>query len=311
MTGIAERWASLGGNVRGALWILLAAFLMSAQSTIIKSLGATMDSLEIVFFRGLFGILLILPFLTRMGWIRLSTRRPWLHLARSAAGVASMGCGFYAFTKLSLADATAIGFTMPLFMIVLAASTLGEVVGWRRWTATMIGFAGVLVVVRPGMATFQMASLIALVGAFSHAVVGVVLKKLATTETMVSIMFYFSLTGTLVFLVPAILVWTAPSWSELGLLAVMTALGMSSQAAFFQACRVGEMTAVTPFDYSRLIFAVAFGYLLFDELPDAWTAGGAAIIVASTLFIAHREARLARLAAAREAPPVRPLSSAA
>ncbi len=306
MTVIAQRWASLGGNVRGAVWILLAAFLMSAQSTIIKSLGTTMDSLEIVFFRGLFGVALILPFLTPIGWIHVSTRRPKLHLARSIAGVVAMGCGFYAFTKLSLADATAIAFTMPLFMIVLAVSTLAEVVGWRRWTATLIGFAGVLVVVRPGMATFQAASLIALVGALSHAVVGVLLKKLASTETIASIMFYFSVTGTVVFLVPAILVWTTPSWSELGLLALMSALGMSSQAAFFQACRVGEMTAVTPFDYSRLIFAVAFGYLLFDELPDAWTAGGAAIIVASTLFIARREARLARRAATREDAPPEP-----
>ncbi|MCZ6523594.1 MAG: DMT family transporter [Alphaproteobacteria bacterium] len=304
MTVIAQRWAGLGGNVRGAVWILLAAFLMSAQSTLIKSLGTTMDSLEIVFFRGLFGVALILPFLTPIGWIHLSTRRPKLHLARAIAGVIAMGCGFYAFTKLSLADATAIAFTMPLFMIVLAVTALAEVVGWRRWTATLIGFAGVLVVVRPGMAGFQAASLIALVGSFSHAVVGVLLKKLASTETMASIMFYFSVTGTVVFLVPALLVWTTPSWSELGFLAVMSALGMSSQAAFFQACRVGEMTAVTPFDYSRLIFAVAFGYLLFDELPDAWTAGGAAIIVASTLFIARREARLARRAATRaEAPP--------
>jgi len=304
MTALAERWAGLGGNLKGALWILLAAFLMSAQSTIIKALGATMDSLEIVFFRGLFGVVLILPFLTRMGWIRLSTRRPKLHLARSAAGVVAMGCGFYAFTKLTLADATAIAFTMPLFMIVLAVSTLGEVVGWRRWSATLIGFAGVLVVMRPGMAAFQAASLIALVGAFSHAVVGVLLKKLATTESIVSIMFYFSVTGMVVFLVPAILVWTTPGLLDLALLALMSALGMSSQAAFFQACRVGEMTAVTPFDYSRLIFAAAFGYLLFDELPDAWTASGAAVIVASTLFIARREARLARLGTSREeAPP--------
>ncbi len=306
---IREAWMGLGGNVRGAVWMLLSAFTMTVQSTIVKSLGASMDSLEIVFFRGLFGVVLILPMLARGGRPPIATRRRWLHFARATAGVVSMACGFYAFTKLTLADATAIAFTMPLFMIVLAVVALGEVVRWRRWTATLIGFAGVLMVVRPGMAAFQVASLIALAGALSHAVVGVTLKKLSTTETTVSIMFYFSLAATAVFLIPAILVWTTPTLFELALLLAMTALGMTSQAAFFRACRVGEMTAITPFDYSRLVFAGIFGVLLFDELLDAWTIGGAAIIATSTLFIARRGANLARTAArASEVEPPGPIS---
>ncbi len=302
---IRSGWSRLGGNVRGAVWMLFSALFMAVQSAIVKSLGESMHSLEIVFFRGMIGVLLVLPFLVRRGRLRITTRRPRLHFARAMAGLVAMACGFYAVTKLTLADATAIAFTMPLFMILLAVLMLGEVVGWRRWTATVIGFVGVLVVVRPGMAAFQWASLIALAGALSHALVGVTLKKLSETETVALTMFYFSMYAAAVFLIPAILFWKTPTPYELGLLLVMASLGMMNQVAFFRAAFVGEMTAVVPFDYSRLLFAGILGYLVFAEVPDGWTVVGAAVIVGSTLFIARREAKLARIAAMREAghPP--------
>jgi len=284
-----QRWQHLPANLRGALWVIFGCLCIATMSAIVKGLGARLDSFQLAFLRALFGLLAILPFAIGAGWGVLRTRHLGLHLARGLAGTAGMMCGFYALTRLSLADATAIGFTSPLFLTVLAALVLHEVVRWRRWSATAFGFLGVLVMMRPGEGVLELAALAALFGALCVAVVRLLIKRLAATEGPLTIIVYLGLISTVVSAVPAAFVWQTPTLTELALLVVLGGLASISQISMIRAYGVGEASALAPFEYARLPFAALYGFFLFAEVPGLYTLLGASMIVASTLYIARRE----------------------
>lgn len=288
---VRGRFDALPGNLRGALWILMTAFVMTLQSAIVKELGEDVHTLVIVFFRCLFALIILLPVFIRRGPAMIRTKRPWMHVARSVVGIVSMSCMFFALAYLPLADVTALVFTMPLFMIVFAVLLLGESIRWRRWTATAVGFCGVLVVLQPGSG-FEWASLVALTSACLSALVGVLVKKLSVTDSASTMVFYFAALGLVFSAIPAAFVWQMPSDTDLALLFVIALLGTMGQLFAVYAWEAGEATAVAPFDYTRLIFAAIMGYILFAEVPEIATVAGAVLIVASTLYIARREARL-------------------
>jgi len=289
--GLASRWHALPANVHGAAWIILASAVYSGQALIVKTLGQRLDPFEIAFFRCAFGLVAVMPFLAgTRGWT--ISGKPWMHVLRSVVGVSGMFCGFYAITHLPLATATAISFTKPLFLIVLAVLFLGETVRWRRWTATAVGFLGVLIVIRPGGDVFSFAMLVALFGSFLIADVTVLVKKLSVTDRNVTIIFYFGVITTIVAAVPAYFVWQMPNLFEWSLLVLVGATAAFGQYCSLRAFRIAEATAVMPFDYTRLLFAGMFGYFFFAEVPDFWTLVGIAVLIASTLYIAQREMRL-------------------
>ena len=288
------RWLEATSNARGAILLLLTAFTMALQAALVRLLAERIDSLQTIFLRGLFGLVLVVPLMIRPGVIRIRTARLPLHLARAAAGVISMACGFYAFANMPLAEATAITFTMTLFLTVLAVLLLKEHVGIRRGTATLIGFVGVLVMLRPANLNLELAVFMALLSAFFHALAGILIKRLSATESVANLMLYFALLASIVFFYPAMRVWTQPTAVEWIFLFGVALLGALSQFFFIEACRVSEMSVVAPFDYSRLVFAGLLGYALFGEIPDAWSVTGALVIVACTLYISRRELRLAR-----------------
>lgn len=292
--GLAARWRALPGNLRGALWMLLAGLLFSVMGAIIKALGARLDAFQIGFFRCAVGLVAVLPFMLRSGRAAFPRRRLALHATRGALGTAAMFCSFYALTVLPLADATAISFAVPLFTIPFAVLLLGEVVRWRRWTATGVGFAGVLVMVGPGGGALEPAVAIAVLGALLVALVNVTVKQLSRTEPPLAIVFSFSVVATLTSAVPAAVVWRAPTASELALLMAVGALGATAQTCAIRGFAVGEATAVVPFDYVRLLYAGLIGYWIFAEVPGWTTLAGAALIVLATLYIARREAMLGR-----------------
>lgn len=278
-------------NLRGALWIVGATAVYSVQGLLVKLLGQRLSPFEVAFFRCLFGLLVLVPFLAGTRSYRISGA-PGMHLLRALVGVSGMLCGFYAITYLPLATATAITFTKPLFLIVLAVLFLGEVVRWRRWTATAVGFLGVLIVARPGSEVFSPTMLIALLGSFLIADVAVLVKKLSATDRNVTIMFYFAVITTVIAAVPAYFVWQMPLGIEWPLLIFVGVAASLGQYCTLRALRIAEATAVMPFDYTRLLFAGAFGYFFFGEVPDGWTLLGIAVLVGSTLYIAQREMRL-------------------
>jgi len=171
--------------------------MFSAMTMAVKFLGGSFDSFQLAFFRALFGLFAVLPFFLRydMGLVR--TERLGMHLARSLCGACAMLCGFYAITHLPLADAVSISYARALFLIPLAVLFLGEVVRLRRWTATAIGFVGVIVMMRPG-GDIELATWVAVIGAFLVAVVTIMIKKLSTTERPETLLLYFGVIPSLV-----------------------------------------------------------------------------------------------------------------
>ena len=261
---------------------------MAIQMALVKWLGDTLNSMQILWLRRALGIFFVLPIFC-CKQVRIYPYGFKRHLLRALAGVLSMACWFYALTKLSLAEATSYSFAMPLFLTVLAWAFLGEKLKWQTWLATAIGFGGVLIIMRPDAVTLGLAALAGLAAAFLHAVAAILIKTLASSESSLTLLLYFPVLAILVFLFPAMSVWVSPTPTEwIGLVGV-AALGVQTQWGFIQACRISDMTFLAPFDYSRLLFALVLGYLLFSELPDIWTLVGGGVVVGSTLYIVKRD----------------------
>ena len=285
------RWDELPATIRGTVWVTLAALSFTCMAAVIKTLGARLDSFEIAFFRCLFALAVTLPFALREGPSAFRTNVLGLQMGRALVGIAAMFCGYYGITKLELADATTIGFTRALFMIPLAVLFLGEKIRAARWIATIVGFAGVVVMMRPGGGGPIFAMFAALAGAFFTAGSIVFVKKLAERENPVTILLYFNFTTTLISLPTIFPVWVTPALHELVLLALVASLAGLGQFCTIRGYGIAEASALVPFGYGRLVFALALGFIFWGEVPDVWSLGGAAIIIASTLFIGLREAR--------------------
>ena len=289
-----RRWHSLPANAQGALWVSLSAVLFTSMSAVVKSLGAHLDSFQLAFLRASIGFVLILPFVFAAGPAVLRTSRLRMHLTRGVCGSIGLMCGFYALTHLSLADATAIGFTKPLFLIVLAALLLRETVRARRWSATAVGFLGVLIMVRPGDGVLEHAALVGLLGALAAATVSLLIKRLSASEASLTIMVYLGLVSIVTTGIPAAFVWQTPTLAELAWMLLAAALASSAQICMIRGFRIGEASALAPLEYLKLPLAAVYGYLLFTEVPDLYTVLGALLIVLSTLYIGHREAQLGK-----------------
>ena len=291
-------WAGLPGNVQGAVLVAAAGLMLVVMSALVKSLGRSLSSFQIVFFRCLIGFILIFSWQAGSGFKHLKTKRPFMHMVRSLVGITAMSSMFYAVTHMPLADATAIGFTRPLWMILLAALLLGEKPSWRRIMATAVGFAGILVMTRPGSPGFQPAALVAAMGALFAGLVVIAIKRLAVTESTWSIMFYYTMWTSIFSFVPALLVWQTPTLKQLALLVVVGIIGFAGQATITRGFHLGEATVVVPFDYLRLVYAGILGLGFFGEAPGLWTATGSALVLAANIYLLF--ARSCRKNEARE-----------
>ena len=241
--------------------------------------------------------------------------KPWQsqriqgHFWRTAMGTTSMVLGFYAVSMLPLADATALAFSQPLFSVVLAALVLREKVRWRRWSATIVGFIGVLVMVRPGSGSLQPGAAVALLNALASATSILLVRRLSDSEKPLMILTQFALFSTLLLAGPAIWFWKWPSAWGWALAIGVSISATIGQYFWVQAFAVGEMSAVAPFDYLRLPFAVFVGWMIWSEMPVIWTYVGAAIVIASALYIAYRESQIVRQRRAAERISSRPAAS--
>ncbi len=277
--------------LRGILLMLGAVAVFSAMDALIKHLSTGYSPLQIIFFRNLFAFLPLLPVLARGGGLSLlRTRRLGAHLGRAAMGVGAMICFFTAFSLMPLADVVAISLSAPLFITALSVPLLAEQVGPRRWAAVLVGFIGVLVMVRPGGAAMvDPVALLPLAGAVLYALALIAMRKLGATERATTTVFYFTLACTVLSGLAQPFVWRMPDPGDFALLVCVGLLGGSAQLLMTQALRLAPAAVVAPFDYSALIFSIGFGYLVWSEIPDRLLLVGAAIVVASGLYILHRE----------------------
>ncbi|MEJ1160049.1 DMT family transporter [Prosthecomicrobium sp. N25] len=306
--GIRARWAALPGNLKGAAILVFAYFLFTFEIIAARMLGATMATEQVVLVRSAAQLLVVIPFVVRsgLGFGILRTSHLGLHVLRGTLSVVGLYFYFYSFGHLPLANATTISFTKALFLVLLAQMVLGEVVRAPRWIATLVGFGGVMLVVRPGLEGFDAAALAGVAGSFTGAGLLLVTKLLARHETPLAIMVYVALITTGASLVPGLIAWRWPTGTELLALGLIGCFGPMGQYFNILAFRAAEASSLAAIDYVRLIFSAAAGFLLFAEIPDGWTVAGAAVIVGSTFFLTRHEARAAALVAA--APAADPLS---
>ena len=284
-------WHRLAPNLRGIIWITLGSIAFALNDVFIKTLGRSLDALELALFRYLVGVIILAPLFWRAGIEGLKTERLRMHGARLViASIAQVGT-LTAVIHLPLASATALSFSRIVFTTIVAIVLLHELVTRRRWWATGFGFVGVVVMLRPGPDGIDPIALIAIAAAMAFAVANVMIRMLSTTEPATRILFYYHIGGVMVFLVPAILVWRTPvgwEWAMAAGIGLLTTLGM---IAFVRGFAVGEASVIGPMEYTRLIYAALLGLLIFGEVPDVWTILGALIIIASTTFIARDEAK--------------------
>lgn len=294
MTGLVARtqagWLRLSGNLRGVIWITLGTVLFALNDAVIKYVGAKFSPFEMAFIRYMLGLALFAPLFLRMGVAGLRTGRLRDHFYRGVfAGLSQVGV-YYAVIHLPLAEATAIAFSRMIWITVLAVLFLRERVGWRGWTATAVGFGGVLIMVRPGAVPLDPAVIVAILSAVGFAIALIQVTWLASTEPPLRILFYYQFWGATLFALPALFVWRAPigfEWLEVGLIGVLTA---GATFCFVRGYAAGQASVVGPMEYSRLIYAAFLGFFVFAEIPSLWTWAGAAVIIASTLYIARRGA---------------------
>jgi drug/metabolite transporter (DMT)-like permease len=295
-------WSGLPPNLRGAIFMLGSGLVFTAMMVIIRHVSDRIHPLQMAFFRCAIGWLAIMPFVAHVGIEAMRSMVLGKHLSRAALGTIAMFCAYYAIAHMPLTDYTALSFTRPLFATVFAVVILREIVRWRRWTATIVGFLGVVVMVRPGAGTIDPATFVALGESVSLALLIVIVKLMPPTEKTITMLFCFGAFSAPITLLPAIYVWVWPTVAEWFWLIAMALAGVAAQWLFLLAFRSGEASFVAPIDYARLIFVSIVGYAAFAEIPSLWTLAGAAIIIASTLYIVRREAKLGRRAIASEPP---------
>lgn len=288
---VTDSWGRLPPNLRGILWITIGSIAFACNDVVIKTLGQRIDPFELALFRYATGLLIMAPIFWRVGVSGLRTQRFRLHMLRLAmACIAQIGV-FVSVIHLPLATATALSFSRILFTTVVAVLALKEFVDGRRWAATVIGFAGVVVMVRPGAGEIDPIALVAIGSALTFAVANILIRILSTTEPPVRILFYYHLGGAIVFTVPAILVWRSPVGVEWLLAVAIGALTTFGMVCFVRGFAIGEASVIGPMEYARLIYAALLGFFIFAEIPDPWTIAGALIIVGCTSYIARVEAK--------------------
>jgi drug/metabolite transporter (DMT)-like permease len=284
--------APKSGNVaRAAALVSAGSLTLVVMATVVKHLGHDLPAMEILFFRSAIGLLFVLPLFARDPLEPFRTKRPGMHLLRGAIGAVGNACFFWTLTQMLLADAMALQFSRPLFMIPLAVFLLSETVGLRRTAVAAVGFAGIVLYARPFTAGFEPAAFVGALGALAGGLVVICIKRLATTEPTRVIMFYYASWNALFALVPAALFWVTPTLPQLALLTVVGILGIGGQSLITHGLTMGEATVLVPLDYSRIIYSAALGYLLFGEIPGPWSFAGMALIVGCSLYLVLTEKR--------------------
>lgn len=284
--------------VTGIALMALGVCALSINDAFAKALtGRGYLPIQILFIRNLIALPIAAAIAWRMGGAAaLRTRKPLPHLVRGAIWVAATILFFTAVSLLELAEATTLIFVAPVFITALSALLLKEHVGWRRWTAVLVGFAGVLVVTRPGSSAFQAASLMPIGAAFLYAALMISARWVDRRESVWTLMLYVTGAGALISAFAVPFFWMPVRSEDLWLFVGIAAFGTGGITMMTQAFRFAPAAVVAPFDYTALIWATLLGWIFWSEIPDHFTYIGAVIIIASGIFIVWRESPVEKAA---------------
>ncbi len=277
---------------QAALLMVVGCLFLAALGGFIKELSNSgMHVFEIVFLRNVAGLAVLLPWLMKSGPSVLKTKRPGLYFVRGFFGFVSMLAWFYAVTEIQLAEAVALNFTAPIFGTLLAIIFLREVVRLRRWAAVIVGFAGAMLILRPGAIEMSTGAYAAVFSAATMACSITCVKLLSRTESTPAIVAWTQIIIMPMSFFPAIYYWTTPTWDQLYYIVAMGICATLGHLLFTKAYSIADATYVMPFDFSRLVFSAIIGFFFFAQEPDIFVWIGAAVIFGSAVYIAMREAK--------------------
>ena len=278
-------------TLRGIGFMLIAVAVWSTMMILVKSLSADYTSFQILFIRTLVGLAVLAPMMRRTGFSILKTHRFPLHLTRGVFAYFGMLGLFIGIGEIPIAEVVSLSFTQPIFIVLLAAILLGERFNAVRVAAIVGGFAGVVIILRPGFTEIGFGAAVVLGGALAYACSNVCIKKLMTTENVTATTIWVNIVMCPLAGIPAALYWVPPTLPDLILLAGVGITGTAGIWFISRAYAAADMSAVVPFDFLRLPILATAGWLWFSEAPDVWTFAGAAVIFASTYALARSEAR--------------------
>ena len=273
-----------------ALLAIGATFFGSFMGAGVKFLSDDLHPIIICFYRSLMGLILITPFVARNNFKALHTKNMRLQIFRASINIISMICWFSAIGMMHFEKATALGFTTPLFTTVLAVVVLGEVIRFHRTAALLLGFIGIIIIIRPGYVPFEFGTVLMLIASFSFSFVLIFVKKLSATDSSLTIIFYHLLYMTPVFFILSLFYWENINLYQLIVFTLMGASGLLSHWCLAQAFKMSDTTFVMPLQFTKLIWASLIGLFIFAEQPDIWTWVGGIIIFFSVVYITYREA---------------------
>ena len=283
---------TLPSQNKAIAYTLISIFFFSFMGVFIRKSSENIHIFEVIFFRNLLACLIIIPLMYSSGLASFKMYRPGLFVWRAIFVSIGMFAGFSALTLIPLAQATAISFTTPIFVTILAIFIFGEVIKLRRIAAILVGFIGMLIIVQPGVGTISLGVVLAFTGAFFHSINLLIVKKLTAHETANAIVVWMVIMLVPISFVPAIFVWEWPSaltWLYLWCLAICGTVGHSF---FTRAYAIAEITSLQPFQFIKLPMIAFLAWIIFSELPEYWTWIGGVIIFSSTAYITRREAKI-------------------
>lgn len=275
---------------RGIALIISSTIFLGTSDVTAKYLSATMPSIEIAWLRFVVFVVIMIPAMAPGSPLyALRSSRQGLHVAR---GVALLGSSLFFISGLRflpIAEASATGFVSPIFVTALSIVLLGEKVGLRRWLATGLGLIGVLIILRPGSNAFHPAAVFPLISALSWAATLIMTRMMSGSERAITVMTYSAIVGVCILSAMVPFVWVQPTWHDIMFGILIGVASTAGQWIVVLAFRYADASVLAPFSYSQLVWVSILGYFIFGEVPDVWTVVGAAFIVGSGLYTAHRE----------------------
>jgi drug/metabolite transporter (DMT)-like permease len=259
------------------------------MASCVKFLSSDLNPFIICFYRCLLGLIFLLPFVARNKFQALKSNNIKLQFTRSMINIVSMICWFSALGMMQLEKATALGFTTPLFTTILAVFFLGEIIRLHRTAALILGFIGILVIIRPGYIPFEYGALLMLIASLSFSFVLILVKRLSGIDTNLTIIFYHLLFMTPVFFIMSLFFWESITFNQLLIFSMLGIAGLLSHWCMTQSLKMSDTTFVMPLQFTKLIWVSLIGFFIFSEMPDLWTWMGGAIIFVSVVYITYRE----------------------
>ena len=279
---------------KAALLMLSAMLAFSMMSVFVRLSAAQLHSFEVAFFRNFLAVLMFVPLIIRMGPQMLRSAQPKLHLIRAGLGAMAMMSFFTALTLIPLAETTALGFASPFFATLGAILFLGERIRLHRSLALIVGFIGVMVVLRPGYVEISLGASLMLLSALLIGITAVLVKKLSATDAPEAIAIWMVVLQTPLTFIAALFVWQWPSAETFGWLLCLAFAGTIGHLCWTRAMAIAEVSQLQPFEFAKLPFVAIVAFFAFSEVPTVWVWIGGAIIFSANAYITHREARLAR-----------------